>query len=246
MPGSGLFMPSEQAVMSNTATAHHLPRQSLSLLVRYGLALASVGICASAWFALARLFNSTALLLVFVPAVLVSSALGGLLPGLLATALSLAIYVSFEHSAGYEPVRLVIFAVVGCGIAYWGEQLYRNRQDTARITEELLATTEDLRAREAHVNSILQTVPDAMIVISEQGVIQSFSTAAQRLFGYSADEVIGSNVRRLMPNPDRDQHDGYLGRYLRTGKSGSSASAGWWSPSARMARRSRSNLRSAR
>ena len=70
---------------------------------------------------------------------------------------------------GYEPVRLVIFAVVSCGISYWGEQLYRNRHDTARITEELLATTEDLRAREAHVNSILQTVPDAMIVISEAG-----------------------------------------------------------------------------
>ena len=82
----------------------------------------------------------------------------------------------------------------------------------------MLATTEDLRAREAHVNSILQTVPDAMIVISEQGVIQSFSSAAERLFGYAAHEIIGSNVKRLMPNPYREQHDGYLGRYLRTGE----------------------------
>jgi two-component system sensor kinase FixL len=107
---------------------------------------------------------------------------------------------------------------VSCGISYWGNQLYRNRRDAARINRELLAATEDLRAREAHVNSILQTVPDAMIVISERGVIQSFSSAAQRLFGYSAGEVIGSNVRRLMPNPYRDQHDGYLDRYLTTGE----------------------------
>lgn len=204
--------------MSNIPITHQIPRQGPSLPVRYGIALASVGVCAAAWFVLARLFDSTALLLVFVPAVLVSSALGGLLPGLLATALSLMICVSFDHSAGYEPVRLVIFAMVGIGIAYCGEQLYRNRQNAARITSELLATTEDLRVREAHVNSILQTVPDAMIVISEQGLIQSFSSAAERLFGYTADEVIGSNVRRLMPNPYRDQHDGYLGRYLKTGE----------------------------
>src|SRR5262249_161080 len=135
-----------------------------------------------------------------------------------ATVLSLLISVAFYRNAGFDIVSLVIFALVCCGISYWGEQLRRNRRNTARITRELLATTEDLRAREAHVNSILHTVPDAMIVISEQGVVQSFSSAAERLFGYAADEVIGSNVKRLMPNPYRDQHDGYLGRYLRTGE----------------------------
>ena len=190
-----------------------------STLRRYGVALASVMLSAIAWFALDLLFKSTAPLLVFVPAVLIASTFGGLGPGLLATALSLATSIGFDPSlATGQPVTTAIFTIVSVGIAYWGDQAYRSRQAATRTTQELLATTEDLRSREAHVNSILQTVPDAMIVISEQGLIQSFSSAAERLFGYAAHEVIGSNVKLLMPNPYREQHDGYLGRYLRTGE----------------------------
>ena len=73
-------------------------------------------------------------------------------------------------------------------------------------------------AREAHVKSILDTIPDAMIVIDERGVVQSFSTAAERLFGYSSADVVGKNVKMLMPSPYRESHDGYLDRYLRTGE----------------------------
>ena len=75
-----------------------------------------------------------------------------------------------------------------------------------------------LRAREEHLQSILQTVPDAMIVIDENGVMQSFSTAAERLFGFNASEAIGQNVSILMPEPDRGRHDGYLARYKATGE----------------------------
>ena len=57
-----------------------------------------------------------------------------------------------------------------------------------------------------------------MIVIDKAGTIQSFSTTAQRLFGYSAAEVIGQNVKMLMPQPYRGEHDGYLERYNRTGE----------------------------
>ncbi|TGD97698.1 PAS domain-containing sensor histidine kinase [Methylobacterium nonmethylotrophicum] len=77
---------------------------------------------------------------------------------------------------------------------------------------------EDLRASEAHLRSILHTVPDAMVVIDEAGLIHSFSAAAERLFGYAADEAIGQNVRILMPEPMRAEHDGYLARYHRTGE----------------------------
>lgn len=75
---------------------------------------------------------------------------------------------------------------------------------------------EALRARENHLRSILDTVPDAMIVIDGQGIIQLFSSAAERLFGYSEREAIGVNVRELMPEPDRSRHDGYLARYQST------------------------------
>ncbi|MBS0362277.1 MAG: PAS domain S-box protein, partial [Proteobacteria bacterium] len=76
----------------------------------------------------------------------------------------------------------------------------------------------DLQVREAHLSSILDSVPDAMIVIDETGVIQSFSAAAQRLFGWGVDEAVGRNVSMLMPSPYREGHDGYLERYLRTGE----------------------------
>lgn len=73
---------------------------------------------------------------------------------------------------------------------------------------------EALKTRESHLRSILDTVPDAMIVINGFGIIQFFSTAAERQFGYSEHEAIGRNVSILMPYPDDVRHDGYLARYL--------------------------------
>jgi two-component system, LuxR family, sensor kinase FixL len=77
---------------------------------------------------------------------------------------------------------------------------------------------ETLRTRESHLRSILETIPDAMIVIDGRGIIQFFSSAAERQFGHAEREVIGQNVNILMPNPDRSRHDGYLDRYRSTGE----------------------------
>jgi len=74
------------------------------------------------------------------------------------------------------------------------------------------------RTSEAHLRSILATVPDAMVVIDEIGVILSFSAAAEKMFGYTEAEVLGENVSMLMPSPDRERHDGYLANYRRTGE----------------------------
>lgn len=73
-------------------------------------------------------------------------------------------------------------------------------------------------AESAMLRSILETVPDAMVVIDHRGAIQEFSKAAERLFGWSADEARGRNVSILMPDPYREQHDSYLQRYLTTGE----------------------------
>jgi len=71
---------------------------------------------------------------------------------------------------------------------------------------------------EGHLRSILATVPDAMIVIDEVGLILSFSAAAEKMFGYTEREVIGSNIKMLMPSPDRERHDTYLASYMTTGR----------------------------
>lgn len=67
------------------------------------------------------------------------------------------------------------------------------------------------------LKSIIDTAPDAIITIDADGLVRSFSPAAERMFEFQADEVIGRNVNILMPSPDKERHDGYLARYLRTG-----------------------------
>jgi two-component system, LuxR family, sensor kinase FixL len=76
----------------------------------------------------------------------------------------------------------------------------------------------ELQRREALLRSILDTVPDALVLIDQRGLIQSFSKVSERLFGYDTRSVIGSNVSILMPSPYSEQHDQYLSQYLATGE----------------------------
>jgi len=87
-----------------------------------------------------------------------------------------------------------------------------------RDVTEQRAIERRLRASAAHLESILSTVPDAMVVIDVHGHMVSFSRTAEKLFGFSEQEVLGSNVSMLMPSPDRERHDGYIARYLTTGE----------------------------
>ncbi|HVK41573.1 MAG TPA: PAS domain S-box protein, partial [Phenylobacterium sp.] len=151
--------------------------------------------------------------LVFVPAVVLASAYGGAAPGAIAALLGLAgglvLAIRSEPLARADIASAVVFAGVATAIVVGGEWFQRSRREAAAINRDLLA-------REAHLSSILDTVPDAMIVIDEQGIIQSFSSAAERLFGWTSAEAVGRNVRLLMPAPNKDAHDGYLDRYYRT------------------------------
>ncbi len=88
----------------------------------------------------------------------------------------------------------------------------------ARDISPMKQAQSELAAREAHLQAILDTVPDAMIVIDAQGLITSFSAAAERLFGYASAEAVGQNVKILMPSPYREQHDSYIERYRQTGE----------------------------
>jgi PAS domain S-box-containing protein len=74
------------------------------------------------------------------------------------------------------------------------------------------------REREAQLQAIWNTAADAIVCIDSRGVIDDANPATSKMFGYSYDELIGKNVSMLMPSPYRDEHDGYLSRYIRTGE----------------------------
>jgi two-component system sensor kinase FixL len=75
-----------------------------------------------------------------------------------------------------------------------------------------------LVASEGRWRAVIDSAVDAMIVIDARGAIEVFNPAAERLFGYTEQEVLGRNVNLLMPAPYRDEHDEYISRYLRTGE----------------------------
>ena len=89
---------------------------------------------------------------------------------------------------------------------------------TARDVTLREKTIKALADSAALLTAILSTVPDAMIVIDDHGLITSFSAAAETLFGYSEAEILGKNVKLLMPTPHQDQHDDYLSHYRATGE----------------------------
>lgn len=180
-----------------------------------GLAILTVALGMAASLAMEPLSGQRAAFLLFVPAVVVAAALRGLWPGIFAALLGagagLALDARIEGLSAGGAAAALIFLLVGAAVATGGEWLQRARGRAAAVNL-------DLMRREAHLRSILETVPDAMIVIDEAGLIRDFSQAAERLFGWTADEVAGKNVSMLMPSPYREAHDSYLQCYYRTGE----------------------------
>lgn len=71
---------------------------------------------------------------------------------------------------------------------------------------------------ESRLRTLVDTAVDGIITIDQRGTVQSFNQAAERIFGWAQNEVLGHNIRMLMPAPYSDQHDHYLSRYMRTGE----------------------------
>ena len=92
-----------------------------------------------------------------------------------------------------------------CGLPQTGKQIFDSKRcRTLKKKPNLLA-------------AILETAVDAIVVIDRQGLITQVNPAVTSLFGYTIDELLGHNVKMLMPSPYRDEHDGYLENYCRTG-----------------------------
>ena len=211
----------KQFGMDRDSTARAIENKGHSSLfeygwaLRYGVAPIMVALGLAVRSLLAPVLTSETVYTYFVPSVLVSAWLGGLGPGLVATALSVLaatfLLPGAPNLSTGSIANAVAFVLIGGVISWGGELLHQSRRRT-------MAMTRDALAREAHLQSILDTVPEAMIVIDERGIMRSFSSAAERLFGYGEDEALGQNVKILMPTPYRENHDGYLQRYIRTGE----------------------------
>jgi two-component system sensor kinase FixL len=184
-------------------TAH--PGREVAL--RYGIAVAAVAVAFIARFVLASILKDQAPYLFLLPAVLLAAGVGGFGPGILATCSSVPLVFFFIANYGAvgwsEVANGAVFVLIGVGTAWIGERLRQAR---------ILALT-----REAHLQSIIDIVPEATIVIDGHGIIQSFSATAEQMFGYTAAEAIGNNVTLLMPSPYREEHDGSIKRYRDTG-----------------------------
>ena len=198
-------------VMAKGSAAEERPRARVAPHIYAGLAVL-VGLLAR--IALEPVMESGSAFLFFVPALLIGAFSGGLVAGLTATALGCAAGGLLLFRYGFPMTSAMdapLFAALGVAIALGGERLRQAQREAA-------ATNLHLLERDTYLQSLLNTVPDAMVVIEEHGLIQSFSPVAESLFGWRANEVIGRNVSMLMPSPDREGHDAYLARYHRTGE----------------------------
>jgi PAS domain S-box-containing protein len=88
---------------------------------------------------------------------------------------------------------------------------------TIRDITERQEAENKLKESEERTRAIVDTAVDGIITIDEQGILGSFNPAAEKMFGYSIDEVIGRNINMLMPEPYHSEHDQYLDNYRRTG-----------------------------
>ena len=172
----------------------------------YLAAFAAVTATGVARLYLPEAFTAPSSFLLFVPAVLMAAALGGLGPGVFATTFAWGSVWWVTRDIPFNLVSGICaatFLSVGFGMAVGGGWFHAARRRAAAIND--------------HLRSILDTVPDGVVVIDRDGLMTSFNPAAERMFGWTAAEVLGQNVGLLMPAPDAADHDGHIHRYHASG-----------------------------
>jgi len=181
---------------------------------RAALALLVTPLAIGLWYVLRSAFEPRFVFLFLAFGSPASFVIGGSRWGAVAMAAGLVGGLAIVGQNGFD-IADVLLAVGYAGLAVF-RFVSDERAESWR--RRAIALRRESDAGAAQLRSILDTVPDAMVVIDEQGIIQSFSQAAEQLFGWTAPELIGRNVKILMPSPYREAHDDHLARYRRTGE----------------------------
>jgi two-component system sensor kinase FixL len=90
------------------------------------------------------------------------------------------------------------------------------RELNASLAQRVHQRTEQLVEQRARLQAVVDIAGEGIITIDEAGIVESINNTGLKIFGYCAEEVLGRNVNMLMPSPDRDAHDGYIRRYIKT------------------------------
>jgi two-component system, LuxR family, sensor kinase FixL len=191
-------------------TVHRL---RLSGINSYFFALLSFTVCLVLRLGLFSILEDSAAFFAFLAGILIPAIICGLGPGMFAGVLALtaeAWLIGFPANLP-EMIHMAACALVGLTFAVLGEAI----RFADNATDQTKAVLDE---REAYIRSIFDTIIDAAVIINKGGNIISFNKAAVRQFGYLESEMIGENVRILMPEPYRKEHDGYLRRYQETGE----------------------------
>jgi PAS domain S-box-containing protein len=126
---------------------------------------------------------------------------------------------SAEINAHLAFAGFVALFLAAAGLTFGYTRRLR-REVVARTAAEahIAVCSTELAARGNKLQAVLDTVVDGIITINDHGVVETFNPAAERIFGYAAAEMIGQNVKMLIPEPYRSEHDGYLEHYRATGE----------------------------
>ncbi len=125
--------------------------------------------------------------------------------------------LSFPDPRSLNELKGDEFSIIEQGISSIEAQ---SNADSVQLESELNQKDQlsvQLQSQYSRLSAIINTVIDGVITIDKHGIVETFNPAAERIFGYRANEVIGNNVKMLMPTPYQDEHDDYITNYLDTG-----------------------------